>query len=120
MGLLPAYNVEKLTAFLAEVRKKGFKVETLGKSAQGRDISLISVLSKNKNALNFFIQARDHAYETSGSYCVEGIIDFLYGKSSMAKELRSKFNFFIILPMTNPDGVYNGLSRLTHENGIKS
>jgi len=88
-----------------------------GKSTQGRDISLISLPSRNENALNFFIQARDHAYETAGSYCVEGIVDFLCEKSFISEYLRSKYSFFV-LPMTNPDGVYNGLSRLTHENGF--
>ncbi len=119
LGLLPAYNLKKFNNFLDIVRQKGLKLETIGKSAHGRDISLISILSENKNALNFFIQARDHAYETAGSYCCEGIIDFLHGKSYMSEYLRSKFNFFI-LPMTNPDGVYNGLSRLTYENGFNN
>ena len=119
LGLVPAYNVEKLTNFLDKIREKGLNVETIGKSGQGRDLNLISISSENKNASNFFIQARDHAYETAGSYCVEGIVDFLYGNSNTAEELRSKFNFYIV-PMTNPDGVYNGLSRLTYEAGFNN
>jgi len=117
LGLLPAYNFKTLTSFLVNVKKKGFSVETVGKSGQGRDISLISLPSENRNALNFFIQARDHAYETAGSYCVEGMVDFLHGSSCLSNYLKSKFNFFI-MPMTNPDGVYKGLSRLTYENGL--
>ena len=119
LGLVPAYNVEKLTSSLNELREKGLKVETVGKSGQGRNLSLISIPSENKNALNFFIQARDHAYETAGSYCVEGIIDFLLGDSHDSKLLRDRFNFFI-MPMTNPDGVFSGLSRLTYENGFNN
>ncbi|MHC4871756.1 MAG: M14 family zinc carboxypeptidase [Planctomycetota bacterium] len=116
-GLLPAYNVGKLGRFLEEIKDKGIAVEVIGKSAEGRDINLISLPSENKNALNFFIQARDHAYETSGSYCVEAIVDFLHEKSNLSELLRFNYNFYI-LPMTNPDGVYNGMSRLTYEAGL--
>jgi hypothetical protein len=119
LGLVPAYNVEKLTGFLDKIIKKGLKVESIGKSGEERDLNLISIPSENKNASNFFIQARDHAYETAGSYCVEGIIDSLCGESRVAEHLRSKFNFYI-MPMTNPDGVFNGLSRLSHETGFNN
>ena len=37
----------------------------------------------------------------------EGVLDFLCGNDSTAKELRKKY-LFVILPMLNPDGVVAG------------
>lgn len=115
-GLLPAYNYEKLCNYTASIEEKGFSKQVVGTSGEERDILLFLRKSYNPNALNYYIQARDHSYETAGSYCVEGIVEFLNSNSFMSEYLKSKFNFYI-MPMTNPDGVYNGLSRLTHENG---
>lgn len=117
LALLPQYNCSDLQNFIAGIGKKGFHAEVAGKSGEGRDLFLLSSKSGNANAKNFFIQARDHAYESAGSFCVEGIVDFLASDDPVAAYLNSKFNFQI-MPMTNPDGVYNGLSRLTHENGL--
>ncbi len=111
-ALTPAYNYENCLAFTDRaVKDYGFSCEVIGNSGEGRDIRMLSLLSKNPAAENFFIQARDHAYETAGSYCVEGITGFLVSRNPMSEFLRSKFNFYIV-PMTNPDGVHNGLSRL--------
>ena len=65
----------------------------------------------------FFIEARDHAYETAGSYGAEGLVEFLLSADPLAQYLRGKFNF-AVMPMTNPDGVYNGMSQLTWERGV--
>jgi hypothetical protein len=116
LALSPEYNYSDCANFVKLLRKNGLSVETIGQSRENRDMWMLTLPSPNPNALNFFLQARDHAYETSGSYCVEGIVDFLLSESSIAHYIRSKFNFFIV-PMTNPDGVYNGMSRLTWEQG---
>jgi len=94
----------------------GCNVRVIGQSRERRDLWQITLPSPNPKARTFFIQARDHAYETAGSYCVEGIVDFLRSENEIAIYLRSKFNVYIV-PMTNPDGVFNGMSRLTWEQG---
>jgi len=53
------------------------------------------------------ISARVHPGESTSSYVMEGIIDFLTGYSEEAKFLRDNFVFKII-PMLNIDGVVNG------------
>ena len=98
------------------MKKNGAKVELMGKSREDRDIHLVRIGKVDRTLPNFLIQARDHAYETAGSYCVEGIADFLLSGNELASYILSKFNVYI-LPMTSVDGVYNGMSRLTWERG---
>jgi Zinc carboxypeptidase len=116
LGLYPAYNYEKYLEFISRMKKDGVKVELMGKSREDRDIHLVRIGKIDRSLPNFLIQARDHAYETAGSYCVEGIADFLLSGNELASYILSKFNVYI-LPMTNVDGVYNGMSRLTWEKG---
>lgn len=116
-GLYPEYNVEQCAAWVRSLRERRVAVEVIGRSREKRAMWLIRLPSGNPKALPFFLQARDHAYETAGSYCAEGIVEFLLSDDPLAHYLRSKFNF-AIMPMTNPDGVYNGLSRLTWERGV--
>jgi murein tripeptide amidase MpaA len=54
--------------------------------------------------------ARVHAGETSSSYIIQGVMDFLLGDSEEAKKLRSEY-IFKIVPMLNPDGVIVGNHR---------
>jgi murein tripeptide amidase MpaA len=53
------------------------------------------------------LSARVHPGETSNSYAMEGIIEFLTGNTEQAKYLRNKF-IFKIVPMLNIDGVVCG------------
>ena len=116
LGLYPGYNTEQCRRFVERAREQGVAVSIEGKSHEGREMWLLSLPSPDPAAPEFLIQARDHAYETSGSYCVEGIFDFLLSDDVVAAYIRGKFNIHI-MPMTNPDGVYNGLSRRTREKG---
>ena len=116
LGLYPEYNHEQCAAFMSSLRDKGVDVEVIGQSREGRDMWMAVFPSPNKDARPWFLQARDHAYETAGSYCIEGIADFLLADDPLCQYLRSKFNVYIV-PMTNPDGVFNGMSRLTWEQG---
>ncbi|OGV50350.1 MAG: hypothetical protein A2017_15390 [Lentisphaerae bacterium GWF2_44_16] len=116
LALFPEYNYSQCKSFVESLASEGIKIETVGQSEDGRDMWMVEFASDNPRAESFFIQARDHAYETAGSYCVEGIVEFLKSEDFISKYIRSKFNFHIV-PMTNPDGVYRGMSRLTREKG---
>ncbi len=63
-----------------------------------------------------YIHGRIHPSETPSSWHLEAMIDTLLGESQTAKALRQRAIFYI-LPITNPDGVYAGLSR-TNPQGI--
>lgn len=116
MALYPEYNTEQCEKWVNSLCGEGLKTIVAGRSRRGRKIWLLKLKSPNPRALPFFIQARDHAYETAGSYAVEGMVRFLLSREPQAEYLRSKFNFWI-MPMTNPDGVALGMSRLTWEKG---
>ena len=116
MGLFPEYNVEQAGEFIRDLKSRKVRVEIAGRSREHRPIWLIRFDSSNPKARSFLIQTRDHAYETAGSYCAEGIAQFLASDDPIARYLLSKFSVYI-LPMTNPDGVYNGMSQRTWERG---
>ncbi len=116
LGLYPEFNYSACSDCVRESARRGAQSAVIGQSREQRNIWMLTIPSPNTEARNFFLQARDHAYETAGSYCVLGILDLLLAPSPSADYLRSKFNFHIV-PMTNPDGVHNGMSRLTWEQG---
>ena len=59
-----------------------------------------------------FLSARVHPGETPSSYAMRGIVKFLLSmKDCRAQILRDNFVFKII-PMINPDGVYQGYFRM--------
>ena len=121
LGLWPAYNTETCARFAASLRsRKGVTVRTseAGKSEKGRPIHLIDVRDRGRKAdrEQVVVQARDHAYETAGSYCVEGMVDYLLSDDPVAVYFLRRFRF-AFLPMTNVDGVHDGMSRLTSLEG---
>ena len=54
--------------------------------------------------------ALQHAGEDAGGYLVEGMIEYLLSGNPDAADARSNFVYHIV-PMMNPDGIYNGTSR---------
>lgn len=116
LALYPEYNYGRCGEFVRSLEGRGVDVSVAGHSREGRDIWMLSLPSPHPGAARFVVQTRDHAYETAGSFGVEGIVRFLLSDDAVARYLRGKFHVFI-LPMTNPDGVFNGLSRLTWERG---
>lgn len=116
VALYPEYNTADCGNWVETLPQYGVRTIVAGYSRQDRKIWLLRLPSPNPKAWPFMVQTRDHAYETAGSYVAEGIVNFLVSGEPMADYLRGKFDF-TILPMTNPDGVYKGLSRLTWEQG---
>jgi Zinc carboxypeptidase len=95
----------------------GVTTFSAGNSNEGRDIPVLLLdYPADEVKQDVLIMARNHAYESAGSFCIEGMVDELLSGSTEAQALLKKYRFHF-LPMTNPDGVYNGLSRLTAPNG---
>lgn len=113
----PAYNYETCRDFVESLRdREGVAVTTAGKSGAGRDLWVVDVASTDPEAPAYFVQARDHAYETAGNYCVEGMAAFLLSGDPLCRYLRHKFRF-AFMPMTNPDGVAGGFLSMPSEHG---
>lgn len=59
-----------------------------------------------------FVSARVHPGESSSSYAVKGVIDFLMNKDDLRAKLLRKMFVFMIVPMINVDGVFHGHFRM--------
>lgn len=58
------------------------------------------------------ISARVHPGETPSSYAMRGLIQFLINKKDARAMLLRKYFVILLIPMLNPDGVYNGHYRM--------
>lgn len=110
--LHPHYGVDDLHRFLAGLPENS--VETFGKSEHGRDLPLVRF--GNPDGRRFLFTARNHANETSGSYCMEGMISHLISDDPLMRYVLDKLSFTFV-PMTNPDGVAEGMARFTAPRG---
>lgn len=57
------------------------------------------------------ITSRVHPSEVGSSYSLMGMIEYLISGKKQANKMLSQF-YFLIVPILNPDGVYNGNNRL--------
>ncbi|ESO12131.1 hypothetical protein HELRODRAFT_63123, partial [Helobdella robusta] len=107
------YSYTKLQNYLDGIEFKNlqcFQRELLCTTTQQRRLDIISItnhrtLSAKKKVV--FITSRVHPGETPSSLVCQGIIDFLTSDHILARVLRD-YVIFKIVPMLNPDGVFNG------------
>ena len=121
VGFYPRYNYEYFEQFikgLEQTEKLEKWVE--GKSFYGRNIWCVRItdpdVSKDKKK-TILLTARNHPYETSGSYITEEIIRYLQSEESAIDEILKK-NVIYLMPMINPDGVALGMNQRTRPNGV--
>lgn len=118
----PTYNYEKCLEYLEGIADHPFaRMGNYGTSEKGLALPLIKVRNPFHNGFakkKAGIVARNHAYETAGNYCIEGMLDFLLrGDDAIADYFLSQYDFHF-MPMTNPDGVKFGMNRLTSTDGV--
>jgi len=115
----PPYSYEQGEEFVENLRRREWTtVERAGTTVEGRNIWLVGISDDSPVAKKrFLITARMHAYESGGSYAMEGMVQFLLDQTPWAAEARRDWEFFIV-PMVNPDGVHNGLGKLTSPRGV--
>jgi len=113
-SLNPKYSYSDHLADLAQWREQlGVKVRSIGKTAQGRDIHVISV-APAPNLPTLLVEAGNHPYETSGAYCIDGMLRWL---ADAGREWASRVGMHF-LQVSNPDGVAGGWCRLTGPGGV--
>jgi hypothetical protein len=116
--LNPKYNLSDYKILVNDIGKNQYLNKKLyGHTPEGQELWGIHLNKANRNKRStkrICIVGRIHPYETAGSYCIEGMIQYL---SLLAKEqldaLLSPSTSIAFIPMANPDGVYNGLCKLT-------
>lgn len=102
------------------VQKECVDTLCIGKSEDGRDMPLLIITNKGgtepNNKKRIYIHGRVHPSETPASWHLDKMIDLLTSNLEYTNDLRDNAVFYI-LPFTNPDGVYRGMSR-SNRNGI--
>lgn len=108
---LQPYPHSRLLRVLEDLaRSPHARVETIGKTALGRDLHLVTVTDPAKSAgdrKTVWLQARQHAWETGTSFVMEGALRFIVSDDPRARELRRRA-IFKFTPMVDPDGCANG------------
>jgi hypothetical protein len=114
LSLSPMYNYSNYLAFVDALRQRPeARLDLVGKSRLGREIWLIRVPPKPApDAEGIFFQCRNNACDSAGNFMIDGMVRFLFSGDREAEELMRRF-IFCFLPMTNPDGVFDGLERNT-------
>jgi hypothetical protein len=115
-SLNPKYSYSDHLAQLAQLRQRGeVAVRSIGKSAHGRDVFLLSVPAAADRACpTVLVEAGNHPYETSGAYCIQGMLVWLLGPGRAWQD-RVAAHF---VQVSNPDGVAEGWCRLTGPGGV--
>jgi len=108
-GLSPHYTYQDYFRFVNDLVKSPFlrKLQR-GQSDSGLPHWILQITDQrvpNKDKFHVLIVARQHAYETFGSFAIEGIVSYLLSEDPTAN--LDKFVFHII-PMLNPDGTFLG------------
>ena len=118
--LHPKYSYEDYLKFILRIPETKFisKIK-LGTTLENREVWLVNISDKRvEPKKKIILVSRIHPYETSGSYCAEGIVDYFLNTNSESPCDMLRDTAIFLVPMANPDGVYNGLCKLTAPGGI--
>jgi hypothetical protein len=111
---VPPYPFSKIEGLLHEVAGTPCaRVEVIGKTAQGRDLHLVTVTDfdmPDEGKKTVWLIARQHAWETGTSFVLEGALRFISSGAPQAQELRRKV-IFKFTPTMDPDGCATGQVR---------
>jgi len=89
------------------------QLQTVSRTRENRSIDLLTITdpdSDKEDKKTVLIIALQHAGEDAGAYLVEGLIQFLLSDDPGALYAKQHFIYHIV-PMMNPDGIYNGITR---------
>jgi len=108
----PPFTLEDANQLLKKCaeRNKHATIFELAKSADGRSVPAIKIEEpgvKDSERLGIWIQARQHAWESGGSWVGKGLIDWLLSDDDAATALRKK-STIIFVPIMDVDNVERG------------
>ena len=107
IAFFPPYPYAKHLELIEKARViPNTAVTSLGKSVEGRDITLVTVGTPDCNKKNIWMIARQHPGETMAEWFAEGLIERL----SSGEDLSAFFDHAVLymVPNMNPDGSYHG------------
>ncbi len=79
-------------------------VRTLGRSTQGRPISVAATTGGREAVL---LLGRQHPPEVTGALAMRAFVDTVLADTALAREFRKRYTVFMV-PLLNPDGVALG------------
>lgn len=99
------YSWERHEALLERANRSNLvRLETLGRTVQGRPLDMVVVGDERPERHKIWIQARQHPGETMAEWFAEGAIERLIDEADeLASALLSRATFYIV-PSVNPDG----------------
>ncbi|WP_052071849.1 M14 family metallopeptidase [Sphingopyxis sp. MWB1] len=82
----------------------------LGRSAEGRDIELLTIAGPGAGGEQVLLLGRQHPPEITGALAMFHFVDAILSDDPVAKAYRARFTTLVV-PMLNPDGVARGYWR---------
>lgn len=101
-----SYLASRLSSFS---RSPHCRISELGKTVDGRGIERVT-LGCPDAPKSVLLRGRSHPWESGGSWLLDGLLEFLLSGATEAEEILGRVRFELV-PMSNKDGVYRGLSR---------
>lgn len=93
------------------------RLETLGQTLDGRDMSLLTIGEPGDDKKSIWITARQHPGETMAEWFVEGMLERLLDDTDTVASALLEHAVFYVVPNMNPDGSVRGHLR-TNAAGI--
>ena len=110
------YTFTNLENYINNIESNSYiDIQTPGFSQQGKPLYLLKITDfdiADSTKKRIFIHARSHPAETSPSFLIEGMINFLLSGTQEVNKILAGFEFYIFM-MHNVDGVTVGNYRST-------
>ncbi|MDB6106053.1 MAG: Murein tripeptide amidase MpaA [Gammaproteobacteria bacterium] len=87
------------------------RIATVGKSAAGTDIDVVTIGEPAPEKKVCWILARQHPSETMGGYFIEGLLERMIDENDPIARLLLQHAVLHVVPNMNPDGSRLGLTR---------
>jgi len=105
------YNYSRLLFFVDSISNNKFiDTMTLTQSEAGNRVPMFIISDKKEKPTDLvWIICRQHAFEATSNYTIEGIVNFLSSDEKLAKQFR-KNTIVYVVPMMDVDNVISGAS----------
>lgn len=112
IAYFPPFTSERHHRLLDRVRASSrARVLEIGRSVQGRPISLVAFGDQGRSLHRIWVVAQQHPGEAMAGFCAEGLLDRLLDEDDpIASALLAKAEVYVV-PRMNPDGVAIGNHR---------